>query len=231
MDKEYAEYLLAKTRRDYDLISQEFSASRNRLWEGLYKFSDYLEDGDRILDSGCGNGRLIELFKGLNVDYLGIDSSSRMIETAKEKYPGYKFEVADALSLHFVKNSFDKIFSIATFHHIPSEEFRLQFLKEAKRVLKPGGFLILTVWKLPFLKENYLKLKFLILGLLNLSKLDSGDVLIPWGRKVDRYCHCFTKKELIKLIEKSGFGLRDAGIMEKRGSKYSNIYIIAKKPS
>jgi len=43
---------------------------------------------------------------------------------------------------------------LAVLHHIPSLEFRLEFLKEAKRVLRLGGLLILTVWDLKEKRKN-----------------------------------------------------------------------------
>jgi len=143
MDKDYAEYLLNKTREDYNLIAEEFSMTRWDIWSEFNIFRGYIKDGDRVLDIGCGNGRLLKLLKDKNIDYIGVDNSEKLINLAKEKYPQNRFLVADSLNLPFPENYFDEVFLIAVLHNVPSKEFRLQILKEAKRVLKQDGILII----------------------------------------------------------------------------------------
>ena len=163
MKKDYAEYLLNKTKEDYTLIADDFSRTRQRIWDEIrFLFDNYLIEGDRILDLGCGNGRYYETVKGKGVDYVGVDNSERLIKLAQKKHPGVKFQTADALNLPFPDNHFDKVYSIAVLHHMPSREFRSQFLKEAKRVLKQEGLLILTVWKFYGKKEISLFFKYTI---------------------------------------------------------------------
>ncbi|PJB09259.1 hypothetical protein CO121_00925, partial [bacterium (Candidatus Gribaldobacteria) CG_4_9_14_3_um_filter_36_15] len=162
MKKEYAEQLLKKTKEGYDEIAEEFSTTREEVWEEMsFLFNDYVIPGDKILDLGCGNGRFFELLEDKDIDYIGVDFSQKLIEIARKKYlhppqvfakqkfgrARIKFQKADALNLPFPNNYFDKIYSIAVLHHIPSKQLRLQFLKEARRVLKLNGLLILTVWK------------------------------------------------------------------------------------
>jgi len=230
MNKEYAQYLLKKTTEDYNLIAEDFARSREKPWPELrFLFADFLIPGERVLDLGCGNGRFFEFYKGENIDYFGVDSSEKLIEIAKKKNPGARFQVADALKLPFPANYFDKIYSIAVLHQIPSEELRLQFLKEAKRVLKPEGFFIVTCWKFHQSKELFLIFKFIILKLLGLSKLDFGDIFEPWGKKIKRYYHCFSKKELINLIKKADFKIKDIGLIKNERGNRQNIYLIAEK--
>jgi len=192
---------------------------------------------DRILDLGCGNGQFFEVFKDSEVDYFGIDNSEKMIEIAKKRYPRGNFQVADALNLPFPANYFDKILSFAVFHHVPSEEIRLNFLEEVKRVLKPNGLLILTVWNLnPFKlifigkwKRILTLSKLTILKILGMSKLDFGDFFIAWRNITPRYVHYFTKRGLKKIAEKAGFLVKEVGILGKPGSKDNNIFLIAEK--
>ncbi|GAH26634.1 unnamed protein product, partial [marine sediment metagenome] len=61
MKKDYAEYLLKKTKEDYNLIAEDFSRTRWNIWAEFSIFRDYVKGGDEILDIGCGNGRLLEL--------------------------------------------------------------------------------------------------------------------------------------------------------------------------
>jgi len=177
---------------------------------------------EKVLDLGCGNGRYYELLK--NTDYIGVDNSEKLIELAKKKYPRANFQTANCLSLSFKDNVFDKIYSIAVFHHIPSKELRIKFLRECKRVLKKDGQLVLTVWKL---NNSSLLIKYTILKIIGKSKLDFRDVLEPWGNKTERYYHLFSKRELTKLSKQAGFKIEKIGIIKKRNRQ--NIYLIAKK--
>jgi len=231
MDKEYAEYLLKKTKEDYNLIAEDFSRTRAVVWPEICAlFDKYISNGDKILDLGCGNGRYFDYFSQKKVDYSGVDNSEKLIKLAQERYPKSNFQIADALNLPFPDNFFDKVFSVAVFHHIPSEEFRAQFLKEAKRILKPSGMLILTVWNFKELKEFFLFLKSFTLKLMGLTKLELGDFMEPWAKKTERYYHYFTKKELIGLSEKTAFKVREIGIIKNKKVNRRNTYLIAQKP-
>ena len=108
MDKNYAQYLVKKTISDYDTISEHFSNTRSFMWQDLEFIKKYISNGDKVLDLGCGNGRLIDLLKDLDIKYVGIDSSEKLISLAKQKYPKHEFLKANALKLPFKDNSFVK---------------------------------------------------------------------------------------------------------------------------
>lgn len=238
MEREYAKYILNKTKEDYSLIADDFSRTRSFAWDELKLLVQYITPGDKVLDLGCGNGRLLQIFEDQDIEYIGIDNSEKLIKIAKEKYPQKNFQVADALNLPFPDNCFDKIYSVAVLHHIPSIEFRLQFLKEAKRTLRPGGLLALTVWNLWQRKTAWkLLIETTILKLLRRSQLDFRDIFYPWknsDKKIiaQRYFHFFTQKELKKLFKKVGFRIKEIGTLERknRKEKLTNIYFIAEKP-
>ncbi|OWK27269.1 MAG: hypothetical protein US76_01030 [Parcubacteria group bacterium GW2011_GWA2_38_13b] len=251
MDKIYAKKISEDTRRNYNLIADDFSRTRRNLWPELSFLKEYVENGDKILDLGCGNGRLIELFKDMDVEYVGVDSSEKLIEEAKNKFSIFNFQfllndqiskfsikpkfiVADGINLPFPDNYFDKIFSIAVLHHIPSRELRLKFLSEARRVLKKDGIAVFTVWNLWQKKGIKFQIKYFFLKILGLSRLDFKDILMPYAAKnakVLRYYHAFTKKELNNLFLKAKFTANKAGLLSRGDEKgnYYNYYIIAKK--
>lgn len=192
-------------------------------------FDNYTSSGDRVLDLGCGNGRYYQALEDKEVNYIGIDSSQELINIAKQKYPGVDFQVGDALNLPFDDNQFDKIYSIAVLHHIPSNQLRLDFLKEAKRVLKPGGLIILTNWKFHQAKEWKLLIKYTILRLVKKSKLDYFDIMEPWAKKTERYYHWFRKRELINLAKEAGLKVKEFGVTKNSRGNRQNYYLILEK--
>ena len=220
MDSKYAKKILDKTVLDYNSIADKYSRVRERDWpEFNFLFDKYLSPNDKVLDLGCGNARFYQSFKNKNVDYLGIDVSSKLIEIAKNNHPEGKFEVSSVESI--LSDSFDKVYSIAVLHHIPSHEFRLNFLKEIKRVLKDNGSLVLTVWNL---KEKMKKRSFF-----DWFRLDKGDVFLPWYGSRDTYFHCFNLEELIQLVLEAGFDIIDKGEILVGERPYSNFYIVGRK--
>lgn len=229
MNKKYAEGLVEKTKNDFNEIAESFSESRSQLWPEIEELKEYIRDEERVLDLGCGNGRLIELFESRKIDYIGVDFSEKLIEMAKKKYGDY-FKMADILILPFSDSYFDSIWSIAVIHHIPSEEMRLRALQELWRILKKEGKVIMTCWNL--YQSQYLKLllKFTLRKVFKKSALDFKDILVPWkNSSVERYYHAFTKRELRKLFVESGFKVEESKFL-RRNNKKTNILIIAKKP-
>ena len=226
----FAKFILEKTKENYNLIAREFSATRREIWEELKFLFEGLKEGEKVLDLGCGNGRWSKVFKKKKVDYFGIDNSERLIEIAKENFPEAKFLVGDALNLPFPDDFFDEVYSIALLHHIPSEDFRIKVLKEAKRVLKPGGILILTCWKIHQWREIFALLKYTLLKLIGRSKLDFKDFFVPWGKKMLRYYHFFTQRELENLLRKVGFEILESGVVKNKRENRQNYYIVCQKP-
>ncbi|MBT7553069.1 methyltransferase domain-containing protein [bacterium] len=198
----------------YNQISQEFSASRVFPWEELQVFIPYIKDNFKILDLGCGNGRLLKSLEESNkkFDYTGIDFSEGLIKQAQENFPEHKFTVADMRELDFPENSFDMVFSIAAFHHLDKKSDRIKLLKKLNKCLKPGGYLFMTNWNL--LQKKYFKdyLKYWW------RKKSWNDFFVSWSKysgdnkKHWRYYHSFTKAELEKLLEKTGFELQPKGV-------------------
>ena len=230
MDEKYARYLLNKTCNDYNLIADDFSRTRRNIWPEIkFLFDDYLTAGEKVLDLGCGNGRFYEFFKDKDINYIGADNSKKLIELAKQKYPEADFRTDNALNPSFPNSYFDKVYSIAVLHHIPSKELRVQFLKEAKRVLKKEGKLIITVWKFHNKKERLLLLRYTILKIIGKSKLDFKDILEPWSNKTLRYYHWFSKRELRDLASQAGFKIKKIGIARNKKGNRQNIYVVAEK--
>lgn len=90
---------------------------------------------ENILDIGCGTGDHSVFFQ--NASYTGIDIEEKYIDYARKKYKG-EFLVGDAVNLPFPDASFDKVVIIAVLHHL-NDETASRVLREAKRVLKPEG--------------------------------------------------------------------------------------------
>ncbi|MEI7792881.1 MAG: class I SAM-dependent methyltransferase [Candidatus Berkelbacteria bacterium] len=232
MNIKYAKYLLKKTTDDYNRIAPLFSRTRDYLPEDIIALKQYVKPKSHVLDLGCGNGRLYELFQNDGVSYTGVDVSENLINIAQERYPSAAFQVSDPLKTTFSDSSFDVVFNLAVFHHIPSTQLRVAYLKEIRRILKPKGKLVFTVWNLWARKGMFwtvLKYGFFY------PKLDLNDIFLPFRTKdgkslADRYIHCFRADELEELFMEAGFKVLKTE-KQRRGRKAENenILIIAEK--
>ena len=101
------------------------------------------EKRGRILDVACGLGattrHLTQHFPQSRI--VGINISERQLGTAKQKLPGSGFARMDAVSLGFRDESFENIICVEAAFHFDTRE---RFLREAFRLLKPGGYLVLS---------------------------------------------------------------------------------------
>ena len=230
MKEELARKIMEDSAAGYEKIAEQFSRTRSFFWRELDFIKKEIREGDKVLDLGCGNGRLYEFLKDKKIDYTGVDSSERLLGLAKEKHgKGAKFVKGDALSLPFPDESFDKIISIAVLHHIPSKEARKKFLGEARRVLKKNGVLVLSVWNMRQRKYARLLIKHALLKLIGLSPLDFGDVRLGWNKEKNiRFVHAFGKRELKKLLEESGFSVKTL-LLVRRKSGQGNFLAVCEK--
>lgn len=222
--------LIEHNRKVYNKIATHFSNTRTTVWDDLLPLGKYSKPGDKILDVGCGNGRLYHLFeKKQGVSYIGIDQSNALIKIAKKQAPKGKFVLGEMTKLPFKKGEFDIVYCIAAFHHLPDEKFRLKALKEMKRVVKSGRYVILSNWNLD---SHGAKKKW---GAGNSER----DFMIPWknpqgGLVGERYYHAFTVEELDHLCKKAGLIIEEQYYTHK-GRKggvtaTGNIITILKKP-
>jgi SAM-dependent methyltransferase len=108
----------------------------------------YLRPGDLFLDVGCGSGKQTFKAESLGARAFGIDCSVEMIryakEVARESESGVQFLLADYASIPFEDHNFDLV--LFPKNAIECSYVEASYLaQEIKRVLKPGGFLILTI--------------------------------------------------------------------------------------
>jgi len=100
-----------------------------------------------VLEFGCGSGRIIRHFRNVRgLRLVGTDANPKPIAWCRANLRGIDFHINELRPpLAFAENeSFDLVYAFAVFTHIPME-WQQSWLEEIKRILRPGGYLWLTV--------------------------------------------------------------------------------------
>src|SRR4029077_6207672 len=98
-----------------------------------------------ILDLGVGPGRTVSLLREISTDYVGLDYTSELVLACRQRYPEVRILHGDARDLsQFSDGSFQLVvFSFNGIDAVNAED-RLTILREARRVLRPGGALLFS---------------------------------------------------------------------------------------
>ncbi len=128
---------------------EEFDASGEKEAREILLKNISIKSSCRVLEIGCGIGRLLKPLSRYVTELYGVDISKEMIARAKERLASYKniaLSVCDGTLLSFSDDYFDLCYSFAVFRHIPEKKYVYRYLSEVSRVLKPDGIFVFEVW-------------------------------------------------------------------------------------
>jgi ubiquinone/menaquinone biosynthesis C-methylase UbiE len=114
-----------------------------------------LDSQSRILDYGCGYGRVMNLLYEHGYRNIeGVDFSTQMIHRSRQSFPHLSFQVIQSPLLSYTDGSFDAVLLFAVLTCIPHDEDQRVLIDELVRVLKPGGILYISDLGLQSDKRN-----------------------------------------------------------------------------
>jgi ubiquinone/menaquinone biosynthesis C-methylase UbiE len=141
---------LSDLQASYDRVAEEYA---RRIFDELqYKPIDRqlldrmaatIPEGGIICDMGCGPGHVARYLHERGAHVIGIDLSVQMIEQARQLNPGLEFKQGNMLALDVEDEAWAGIAAFYSIIHIPREEV-VAALHELKRVLQPGGLLLVA---------------------------------------------------------------------------------------
>jgi len=149
-----------------------------------------------IIDLGCGTGTLAKLFN--QKKYLGLDIDKGAILRAREKFPGYRFQSGDAVTVK-IKNRFDIVLVVGVLHNLRGNEVK-KTARKINSLLKKNGQVLIIEATQPVSLFN-------ILGKV-LRKLDKGSFV----RSVGGYAKLLTTGLTLKKQYYQKGGLLDYAV-------------------
>ncbi len=217
MDQNLVKRLTALNQNFYSQFAHAFSETRSSAQTRLERVVALIGDETRVLDVGCGNGRLAERLdhEWRRVTYVGVDASSELIgiATARNAHVhqvSAEFRVSDLTqpgwSAAFAPASFDVIVMLAVLHHVPGYAARAAVMRDLAALLKPGGTLLMTNWQFERNDRQRKRIVAWSQVAIDERELEPGDALLAWrrGGVGYRYCHLVTKAEVMQLAEQAG---------------------------
>jgi SAM-dependent methyltransferase len=138
---------VAGTRETYDAMAADYVAAEGNPYNDLYEQPGLRAllppvAGRRVLDAGCGAGRLSAWLVEQGAEVVGVDASPEMIRLARERAPGASFSVADlGERLPYGDDSFDLAVASLVMHYLRDW---VPALRELRRVLRPDGAIVLS---------------------------------------------------------------------------------------
>lgn len=159
-------------------------------------------DARRVLDVGCGAGRLgRSLKKRQEVEVVGIEVDSQAAEQARNDLDQVIIGNAEHEDVNLPAGGFDCVICADVLEHMREPR---RFLRKARRWLRDGGRLIASV---PNVRHHSV-----------VSSLLSGNwTYEPAGLLDDDHVRFFTRREIEKLIDRAGFALTDIGVVAGSG--------------
>lgn len=165
------------------------------------------KDKERVLELGCSSGFLTEHLGKVTA----IDTSEGMLKIAHAKNPDAECIHADMFEMPFKDNSFDKVATMRVWNHLDENDMK-RAIKEARRVLKKGGYLIFDAEDKSFMRRAasvIYKVLFRPTGytIYQHSLMELKDILEKGGFKIEKvrfYYHRIGRQIVLraKLIEK-----------------------------
>ena len=222
MNSDLVQRLAQINREFYMTFAAAFAGSRSLAQPSLQRLLASVPPAGRVLDLGCGHGRIAHLLEGYRpgASYLGLDFSAEFIRLAREGAASIvdvsvDFDVVDLTrpnwSGSLADRRFDTIFLLAVLHHIPAYQNRLDILRTLREHLGPGGRLLLSAWQ--FTTNERMRRKIVSWDCVGLDPagLEQGDHLLDWkrGGVGYRYCHLIDRDELARLADESGLQIKE----------------------
>lgn len=205
-----------EARAAWEAIAPSYAAARARPWPAVEAFLDGLPQGARVLDAGAGGGRHAAAARARGLAPVALDLAR-----------GFAPQVqGDAARLPFRDGAFDAVLLVAVLGTMPQARDRVEALREARRVLRPGGRLLLTAWAK--WQDAYLRA---LVGRGPWRRAGPGEVLAPWmagERRVERPYYLYSRRALRRDLAAAGWeGARVEAARWARGRLRDNLVVEA----
>jgi SAM-dependent methyltransferase len=200
--------LVLQTTDAYERSARECIARWNRRRHRrpllLAEWLQYLPDGARLLDLGCGGGQDASDLDRLGYRVVGLDRTSALLSAGRRRYYSLPLVRADLRDLPFQAMSFDGLWAAASLMHLPKPVAR-RILTDLCRLVRPGGLFAATM-------THGVKSR-----------------IVTDGWVPGRYFARWKKDELARAVRRAGWTILELRVITNRERKGRWINFIAQR--
>lgn len=209
---------MEENNKNYWVAMEEFPEPYQALFREEERLIDvYIGKNDRVLDVGCGDGRILRQLAPKTNNLIGIDHDEPTVSRARKELvdlPFISVKHCEGSNLPFDDEYFDKVLCMGTFTNLGEE--RPQVLREMKRVLSRNGLMIITAYSEDALDDR--------LELYRGSSIEIKEVrpdgTVLFEGSVDSISEQFSRDQLEFIISGADLKIRE---LKKVGIVYSGI--------
>jgi SAM-dependent methyltransferase len=178
-----------------------------------------LDPGAAVLDFGCGCGRVTRYWRDFDGPVAGTDLSAEAVAWCRAHLPFARFETNGLEPpLAFDDGSFDLVYGLSVFTHLTVDTQR-RWLTELRRVLRPGGHLLLTTHG-----ERYRER----LDASERARFDAGEIVVRWHEVAgSNLCAAYHPAGSLAAL---GDGLEEIRVVPEgaRGNPHQDLHVFRK---
>jgi len=210
-----------RLRAVYDEIATHFSKTRAFPWPEVTEFLDATKTDDWQvgLDVGCGNGRHAAVLSEHADRVVALDVSRDLLAESRAKMDENGWRAAlvqgEASQLPVESGTVDGVLYVATLHHLPDRETRIQSLSELSRVLTADGRALVSAWSTAHDRFDAAP-----------DAPEGFDTTVDWtlpsGETVPRFYHIYSPPEFERDLRESGLSIVDTYVSS--GNCYAEVH-------
>jgi SAM-dependent methyltransferase len=173
-----------------------------------------------VLDFGCGCGRVTRWWSDFHGEVTGSDVSAPAVAWCRENLPFARFETnALAPPLVFEDESFDLVYALSVFTHLTAD-LQLVWRDEVRRVLRPGGRLLLTTHGRSYAPR---------LDADERARFEAGELVVRWGEVVgSNLCSAYHPERYLRDTFADGFAFLELEPEGARGNPTQDLVLLQK---
>jgi SAM-dependent methyltransferase len=173
-----------------------------------------------VLDFGCGCGRVTRYFHGFDGEVAGSDLSADAIEWCRDNLDYGSFVLNTiAPPLAFDDESFDLVYALSVFTHL-TDELQLAWRDELRRVLRPGGKLLITTHGTSYLPR---------LDPAEREQFERGELVVRWGEVAgSNLCSAYHPERYLRHTFAEGFAFLELEPEGARGNPTQDLVLLQK---
>lgn len=199
-----AEWFLRSGRAGYDAIAAHVDVQRTR----------------DVLDFGCGCGRVTRYFKDHGGGVAGSDVSGEAVAWCRDNLQFAQFETNGlAPPVAFADESFDLVYALSVFTHL-TEDLQLAWRDELRRVLRPGGRLLITTHGRSYVPR---------LDDAERTRFERGELVVRWAEVVgSNLCSAYHPERYLRETFAQGFAFLELEAEGARGNPTQDLVLLQK---